>query len=139
MRERGISVLEELQEGGFSEEEVRYAIQWTLIPENTTEKLRDLSILHHTIGQALAARETGQQAADAAQKEATRVEAEEEERRRLESEIEDLRSKLSEAELADLRKQAEKEIAQTEGIKKEFVNEPLIVAKENEILRRNNQ
>ncbi len=47
-----------------------------------------------------------------------------------------MRSKLSEAELADLRKRAEKEIAQTDGMKKEFINEPLIVAKENELLRR---
>lgn len=43
---------------------------------------------------------------------------------------------MNEAELADLRKRAEKEIAQTDGIKKEFINEPLIVAKENEMLRR---
>ena len=44
---------------------------------------------------------------------------------------------MNEEELADLRKRAEKEIAQTDGMKKEFINEPLIVAKENEILRRN--
>ncbi len=43
---------------------------------------------------------------------------------------------MNEAELADLRKRAEKEIAQTDGMKKEFINEPLIIAKENEILRR---
>ena len=138
-REKGESILQDLQKEGFSPEEIRFAVEWTLKPGNTKEKVHDFSIVSHTIGQALSAKEAGQQAADAARKEEAGFRAAEEERKRLEGEIEDLRSKLSEAELADLRKQAEAEIAKTDGIKKEFINEPLIVAKENEILRRNNQ
>ncbi len=134
-REKGDSVLQELRKEGFSPEDIQFAIEWTLKPENTKEKVYDFSIISHTILQALSAREAGQQAADAARKEAAGVRAAEEERRRLEGEIQDLRSGLTETELADLRKRAEKEIAQTDGIKKEFINEPLIVAKENEILR----
>ncbi len=72
-RERGIPVLQELQEGNFSEEDIQFAIEWTLKPGNTKEKVHDFSIISHTIGQALAAREATQQAADAVQKEAARV------------------------------------------------------------------
>ena len=135
-RERGDSVFQELQKEGFSPEDIQFAVEWTLKPGNTKEKVHDFSIIPHTIGQALAARDADKVAAESARKKAARAEAAEEEQRRLEDEIKDLRSKLSEAKLADLRKQAEKEIAQTDGIKKEFINEPLIVAKENEILRR---
>lgn len=138
-REKGNSVLQELQEGNFSEEDIQFAIKWTLTPGNTKEKVHDFSIISHTIGQALAAREAGQQAADAAREEAARVSATEEERRRLKGEIEEMRAKLLEADLVDLRGQAEREIAQTDGIKKQFINEPLIVAKENEILRRKDE
>jgi len=134
-REKGDSVLKELQKEGFSPEDIQFAIEWTLAPRNTREKVHDFSIISHTISQALAAKEATQQAAESARKEEAGFRAAEEERRRLEGEIEDLRSKLSKAELADLRKRAEAEIAQTDGMKKEFINEPLIVAKENEILR----
>jgi hypothetical protein len=137
-REKGNSVLQELQKEGFSPEDIQFAIEWTLTPGNTTEKVHDFSIISHTIGQALSAREAGQEAADAAQKEAARVRAAEEEQKRLEGEIADLRSKLSEEYLVELRKRAEEELAQTDGIKKQFINEPLITAKENQILRRKN-
>ena len=72
-REKGNSVLQELQKEGFSPENIQFAIEWTLTPGNTKETVHDFSIISHTIGQALAAREAGQQAADAAQKEAARV------------------------------------------------------------------
>ena len=135
-RERGDSVLQELQKEGFSPKDIQFAIEWTLKPGNTKETVHDFSIIPHTIGQALATRDADKVAAESARKKAARAKATEEERKRLEGEIEDLRSKLSKTELTDLRKRAEKEIAQTDGIKKEFINKPLIVAKENEILRR---
>jgi hypothetical protein len=113
-------------------EDIQFAVEWTI--KNAKEKPYDFAILKDTIGQA----QPYQQAAEKAQKELAKANAAEEEERRLEGEIEALRSGLSEAELADLRKRAEKEIAQTDGIKKEFINEPLIVAKENEILRQKN-
>ncbi len=135
-REKGNSVLKELQKEGFSPEDIQFAIEWTLKPENTKEKIHDFSIISHTIGQALSAREAEQQAADATQKEAARVEAAEEERRRLEGEIQEMRSRIAEDELVELRKKALEELRNTDGIKKQFMNEPLITAKENEILQR---
>ena len=98
-----------------------------------------MEILKHTIGEAISSKVAEQESADAAQENADTKRTEEEERKRLEDEVEEMRSKMTEADLVDLREQAEGEIAQTDGIKKEFINEPLVVAKENEILRRNNQ
>lgn len=57
-------------------------------------------------------------------------------RRRLEGEIQKIRAGMSEAQLDDLREQAMEEIRNTDGVKEQFINEPLIQAKENEILRR---
>ena len=135
-RERGNSILQELQKEGFSPEDIQLAIKWTLKPGNTKEKVHDFSIISHTIGQALAARDADEVAAENAQKEKGRVRAAEERQRRLEGEIEGLRSKLSKDKLAELRKRAEREIRDSGQYKEQFINEPLIVAKENEILRR---
>ncbi len=131
VRERGISVLQELREGNFSEEEVRYAIEWTLKPGNTTEKIRDLSILHHTIGQALAARFVEELAADAAQKEEAGVRAAEEERKRLEGEIEKKLAEMDPGQLAELENQAREEMS---GINEEFITEMSIRGKMKELL-----
>ncbi len=90
---------------------MQYMIPNTIKPGNTKEKAHDFPIISH-VEQALSAREAAQQAADAAQKGAARVKAEEEER--LESEIEEIRSQMTEADLTDLREQAEREIARTE-------------------------
>ncbi len=135
-RERGNSVLQELQKEGFSPENIQFAVDWTLKPGNTKEPVHDFSIISHTIGQALAARDADEEAAGNARKEEARVRAAEEEQRRLEGEIKDLRSKLNEDELMELRKRAEGEIRDSGKYKEQFINEPLIVAKENEILRR---
>jgi len=135
-REKGDSVLKELQKEGFSAEDIQFAIEWTLKPKNTKEKVHDFGIIPHTIGQALAAREAGQQAAESARKEEAGVRAAEEERKRLEGEIEEMRAKLSEADLMDLRERAESEIRESGKYPAEFINEPLIVTMENEILRR---
>ncbi len=135
-RENGDSVLQELQKEGFSSEDIQFAIEWTLKPGNTKDKIHDFKIIFHTIGQALSAREAGQQAADVAQKEAARVEAEEEEQKRLEGEIQEMRSKMAKDELLNLREQAEKEIRESGEYKEQFITDMLITAKENEILRR---
>ena len=47
-----------------------------------------------------------------------------------------MRSELSEDELQELREKALEQIRNTDDIKEQFINEPLITAKENEILRR---
>ena len=135
-RGKGTTVLRKLKKDGFTIEEIQYAIEWTTTSGNTPEQPYDFGIIPHTIGKALSARSKAQEAADAAQKEAARVSAAEEERRRLQGEIQEMRTRMAEDELADLREKALKEIRNTDGIKEQFINEPLITAKENEILQR---
>jgi hypothetical protein len=126
--------VQELAEDGFSLEDIMFAAEWT--PKNAKEEVYDMEILKHTIGEAISARTTEQEAAGKAQKEAARARAAEEERRRLEGKIQEMRGRMAENELADLRAKALKEIRNTDGIKEQFINEPLITAKENEILQR---
>ena len=133
-REKGNKVVQELEADGFSLEEIAYAAEWT--PKNAKEEVYDMEILKHTIGEAIFSRVAEQEAADATQKEAARARATEEERRRLEGEIQETRSRMADDELTKLRERALEEIRSTDGIKERFINEPLIVAKENEILRR---
>ncbi len=133
-RERGNKVVQELEADGFSLEDIAYAAEWT--PKNAKEEVYDMEILKHTIGEAISARSAEQQAAERTRKEADGVRAAEEERRRLEGEIQEIRSRMSEDELHELRKRADKEIRESGEYKKQFVTEMLIAAKENEILLR---
>jgi len=132
-REKGDSVLKELQKEGFSPADIQFAIEWTLKPENTKEKVHDFSIISHTIGQALAAREATQQAAESARKEAARVSAAEEERKRLEGEIERKFAEMGPDEVAELEKQAREALS---GVQAEFITEMSIRGKMKEILGR---
>ncbi len=133
-REKGIKVVQELKADGFSLDDIAYAAGWT--PENAKEEVYDISVLKHTIGQAISARRKEQKATYKVQKESARVRAAEEEERLLETEILKIRKGISKAELDELRERALEEIRNTDGVKEQFISEPLITAKENEILRR---
>ncbi len=133
-REKGNKVVQELKADGFSLENIAYAAEWT--PKNAKEKVYDMEILKHTIGEAISASTAEQQAAHKEREEAARVSAAEEERRRLEGKIEEIRSRMTENELVELREMALKEVRNTDGVKEQFIVEPLITAKENEILQR---
>jgi DNA-binding transcriptional MerR regulator len=132
-REKGNKVVQELEADGFSLEDIAYAAEWT--PRNAKEKLYDMAILEHTIGEAISARSAEQQDADRQREEAARVSAAEEERRRLEGEIQEIRSGMTEGELAELRERAEKEIRESGEYQEQFITDMLITSKENEILR----
>ena len=133
-REKGNKVVQELVSDDFSLEDIAYAAEWT--PKNAKEKVYDMEILKHTIGEAISARLVEQEAANAARNEADRVRAVEEERRRLEGEIQEMRSRMTEDELVELREKALEEIRNTDEIKEQFITDMLITAKENEILQR---
>ncbi len=134
-REKGIKVIQELEADGFSLEDIAYAAEWT--PKNAKEEVYDMEILKHTIGGAISAKSAEQEAAHKEREQSARVIAVEEEEQRLESEILKIRERISKAELDELRKRALEEIRNTDGVKEQFISEPLITAKENEILRRN--
>jgi len=129
-RESALATAKELQEGGFKAEDIEYAIKWTI--KNAKEKPYDFAILNHTIGQAMADKK----------KEQKRVEIKQEivaERESLEQEADAMRERkgyMPENERRQLREQALNEIKADRNIKADFITEPLIESKENEILKR---
>ena len=135
-RERAEKIIEELQTEEFSLEDIQFASEWSV--ENAKEDLYDFSIIKHTIGQAMAAKEK-YQARRARRAEAERIadqkraadEAEEQKR----AEVEEYKESLDSEARAKLRDRALREIKSTDGIKEDFINDMLIAIKENEILK----
>ena len=136
-RERAIKVFKKLRKDGFTPDQIAFAVEWTL--ENAKEQPYDFSIIEHTIGQAIAAREREEAESREIDERETRereereqIEREEEER----EEIEAYKESLDPDQRAELREKAIAEINEAGEYKKEFVNDFLINLKENEILRR---
>jgi len=136
-RERAFKIATKLRKDGFSLEDIAFAVEWTL--ENAKEDPYDFGIIQHTIGQALAARDKHESEKSAIEE---REKAAEEERSKREGEkgereeIETQKAGLSEEKRAELREGAEAEILDSGIYKPGFISEPLIAAKENEILRK---
>ncbi len=136
-RERAEKCIEELTEENFSLEDVQFAVEWTL--KNKTEKLYDFSILKHTIGEAMTAKERSDTIEKQRIDEQKQALAEKEEYERLEKEKHSLdayKESMSSEGKAKLREKALAEIKSNPAIKEEFISEMLIKNKENEILRK---
>lgn len=136
-RERGKIALEKLRKEGFSAEDIAFAVGWTL--GNAKEEPYDFSIIEHTIGQAIAAREKEeaewremQERERKAQEERERIEREEKEH----DEIEAYKEGLDPDQREELREKAVAEIRDSGDYKEQFITEVLIEIKENEILNR---
>lgn len=135
-RERAGRDLEELLKDGFSTDDIQFAVEWTLA--NTKEEVYDFSIIKHTIGQAMAAKEKVeagearklQEERLAAERQADKKKREEEKAR-----IDSYKETLSSKERAKLRERAETEIKESGQYKPEFITEHLIEAKESELIR----
>ena len=127
-RERARVVLKELQEEGFDPKEIQFAVGWTL--KNAKEKPYDFSILKHTMGQAMAVKEKADQIQQREVEEEAARTAEEEKRSRIQA----FKEKLGKKERAALRKQAEAEIRGSGKYQEKFIGDPLIEARENEII-----
>ncbi len=136
-RERAKECIEELIIDNFGLEDIQFAIEWTL--KNKTEKLYDFSIIKHTIGEAMAAKEK----ADALQKqrfdEENKALLEREEYERTQKENQRLNSykeSMNADDRASLRERALAEIRKMPEIKEDFISDMLINSKENEILKK---
>jgi len=134
-RERAENDIKELLEEGFSEEDICFAVKWTL--ENSKEKPYDFSLVKDTIGQAITAKEREKA------KETKRLEIEQNKAKKMEEErkanevqerIRTYKNKLSAEKRSELHSKALAEIRNTKGIKEEFITEILIEAKENELI-----
>ena len=136
-RERGLKVFRKLRKDGFDPVDIAFAVEWTL--ENAKEEVYDFSIIEHTIGQAIAARDKQESARKELEE---RDKAVEEERSQRETELQEReqieahKANLGEEKRAALRERAEAEISAAGIYKPGFISEPLIAAKENELLRK---
>ncbi|MBM3210822.1 hypothetical protein FJZ33_01280 [Candidatus Poribacteria bacterium] len=136
-RERAKKCIEELIADNFSLEDIQFAVEWTL--KTNTEKLYDFSIIKHTIGEAMSAKEK----TDAIEKqridEENKAILEKEEQERLEKEkqkYESYKMAMSPEDRTKLREKALEQIKGMEGVKEEFITDTLIEFQENEVLRK---
>jgi len=129
-RESALAIAKELQEGGFKAEDIEYAIKWTI--KNAKEKPYDFAILNHTIGQAIVDKEKEQKREEIQQEIVAEQESLEQEADAMRERKED----MPKNERRQLREQALNEIKADRNIKADFITEPLIESKENEILKR---
>jgi len=134
-RESAENNIKELLDEGFTEEDIAFAVKWTI--NNSREKPYDFSLIKDTIGQAMTAKKQEEE------KETKRLEIEQNKTKKMEQEkkiqevrekIKSHKDKLSVEQKADLRAKALVEIRHTKGIKEEFITEILIEAKENELI-----
>jgi len=136
-RESAERDFQKLTSEGFTPEDIQFAVKWSL--ENVKEKMYDFSIVCHTIGEAMAAKEK----ADALQKqradEENKALLEREEYERIQEENQRLNSykeTMNADDRASLRERALAEIRKIPEIKEDFISDMLISSKENEILKK---
>lgn len=135
-RERARECLKQMLNEGFSLEDISFAIEWTI--DNSKEKPYEFSIIQHTISQAMADKdkvETEKARRKEQEQIAIQEKADEDRLEKERAEIEAFKEKMEPEERERLRQKALEEINKMEGIKKDFITEVLIRAKENEILK----
>lgn len=134
-REKAEICLKELLDDGFGAEDIKFAVGWTL--KNAKEELYDFSIIKHTIGQAMAAKEeieAKEVKKLEAEREAAQKQAEEDRKAEQRAKIKAHKEDLDPKERTQLRKRVEEQIRNSGQYKKEFVTDLLIEAKENELI-----
>ena len=136
-RERAKKCFEELIQDGFTSEDIVFAINWTI--KNAKEKPYDFALIKDTIGQAMAAKK------EIEAEEQKSLERERNIARRLEEEknlvearerTTTYKESLSPKQRSELCERALDEIKKSGTIRPELIGQPLIEAKENEILRK---
>jgi len=136
-RERASKIFRKLRSDGFDLEDIAFAVDWTI--ENAKEELYDFAIIEHTIGQAIAAsdkQELERKGMEEREKAKAEEELEREAEEREREKIEEYKANLSPENRAALRERAEAEISAAGIYKPGFISEPLISAKENELVRK---
>ena len=135
-RERAKTCFEELIQDGFTNDDIQFAVEWTLT--NMKEKPYDFSIIKDTISQAMAQKDKIQKEQKMQMEKEiskTQKEKQEKEEEKERENIIAIKQNLSETERSELRNRALEIIKNTEGINENLITEILIEAKENEILR----
>lgn len=137
VRERSNVIFQELLDDGYKPGEIAYALDW--IPDNSKEPVEHFAIVPHMIEQAV---EFGKKKleADEAKKTVEDERLKADEKRLSEDEeaeaLEDYKEQLSEQAREELRENALLQIRGMEGIKPDFINDALIKAIENQMIRK---
>ena len=129
-RESGKRHINDLLEAGYSLEDIDFTIEWSL--QSARHKVEDFSSIKNLIDRAITAREEYMaERTQQAEQEVKQQENEEIEQKMVEA----YRKMMPDVEKKRLRERVMEEIRQDKRINEEFVTEPLIVIKENEIIR----
>ena len=129
-RESGKKHLSDLQNSGYSLDDIDFAIDWGF--EHAREEIEDLSSIADIIEKAISAREKYiAERSQQAEKEARSQDNEDIERKMIEA----YKKMMSDSEKKALRDRVMDMIKQDKRINLEFVTEQLIIIKENEIIR----
>jgi hypothetical protein len=134
-REKAGNDIKELIENGFNQEDIIFAINWTI--KNAKEKPYDFAFIKDTIGQAIAAKkETEAEKLKEIEKEQKKAKQIEKDRKADEEreKINAYKESLSPEQRSELRETALDEIKKSGNIREELIGKPLIEAKENEII-----
>jgi len=130
-RESAKKHISDLSQKGYSLEDIDFAIEWSL--ENARNEIEDFSSIKELMDRAIAAREEYMTRRTQQAKQEVKSQEKEEIERKM---VEAYRRMMSDTEQKRLRERVMEEIRQDKKINEEFVSEPLIIIKENEIIRK---
>lgn len=136
-REKAENDIKELLEDGFSQEDITFAINWTI--KNAKEKPYDFAFIKDTIGQAIEDKKKTELQEQKISERDKKIEKQIEEEKKFEEEREKMESykqRLSPEQRSELRERALNEIKKSGTVRQELISQPLIDSKENEILRK---
>ncbi len=132
------AILKNLEED-FTPEEIAMAIDWTINPKNTTQKIRSFGILSSTISQAVEAQEKMLQAQEAAEEkvqEETSRETQKLDETAERERHEGVKLDMPEKQRAELRNAALEELREMGVYQESMITDILIGIQENAILRK---
>ena len=136
VRDKANASFRRLLEEGYKPGEIAFALEW--IPENATEPIKHFGIVAHMIDQAIEAgkAEMEKEEARKALEEKKQQEISDRDRELAEREtLKEYKANLTEQERQELREKALEKLANTPGMKSDFIVEPLVEAMENNLIR----
>ncbi len=139
VRGNSIKVFQKLEKEGFTPYQIALAVDWTIIPENVSAKIRSFGIIATTISQAIAAMEQAEekelQAEEVVQLEAAKKSGQLDEAAERER-LDQVRESMPAKELTDLKAAALAELDNLGIYDKGMISQVLITIQENQILRK---
>lgn len=134
-RKKGEIGLVKLHEDGFTDEQIAFAIDWTV--KSATQKIYDFNVIPHTIGDAMIDWERNQKRESREKeqgKKRSQKDAEYEEGVKNRDRLKEIKADMDDSEIKELRARA-KELAIEKGMSISFMTDPIYEGLEIEILK----